>query len=104
MFTKVHHDSKIHFLGSSSFIKRKNLAITYLYHHIHHYVKDEKPRVMLSETAGKGEVPWRMRHGRGGTDTVLSTPGWGSVNSALTNNPRDVKGPHTFLFGRVPGL
>lgn len=43
--------------------------------------------------------------GRGCRAMVLGTPSWASVvNSALTNNRRDIKGPHTFLFGRVPGL
>lgn len=36
---------------------------------------------------------------------ILSIPAWASINnSVLTKNLNDIKGQHTFLFDRVPGL
>lgn len=82
---------------------RENLAITSFHQCIYHYVKDEKPHVMVSKTVGKAEVPCHVGQGREHMAMVLSVPGWPPAgNSALTNNPRDIKGQHTFLFGRVP--
>lgn len=62
---------------------------------------------MFSETVGKAGAPWCVGQGRGCTATVLGIPRWASVwvvKRAVTNNPKDIKGPHTFLSGRAPGL
>lgn len=35
---------------------------------------------------------------------ILSIPAWASINKWASKNLNDIKGQHTFLFDRVPGL